>query len=230
MRTHSEYISTDIHAYLAEGNSESLVEEINHAIRKQLGVTIRGNPDVIRIIKDEVVIDDARYISEFQSRKSLDGNESKKVILVSCRSITTEAQNALLKVIEEPTAGTYFFVIVPAERILLPTLRSRFFSITRGSFAQGDDSSVDVFLSTTVDKRLKLIETIVKNKDRASAHIFLDSVLTRLYKGGVEENTNSNYNALMEIVQAKRYLASRGASVKLLLEHIAMITPRQDLV
>ena len=58
-----------------------------------------------------------------QQKKSLDGG--KKIFVISTNSITREAQNSLLKIFEEPTEGTHFFLILSSSRILIPTLKSR---------------------------------------------------------------------------------------------------------
>ena len=46
-------------------------------------------------------------------------------IIRSAHLMTTEAQNALLKILEEPPAGVYFFLLCDNSSLLLPTVRSR---------------------------------------------------------------------------------------------------------
>lgn len=66
-------------------------------------------------------IDDAREIR----RRAHLSSVAKKFFIIATARITPEAQNALLKIIEEPPQETHFFIFTPFAGALLPTLRSR---------------------------------------------------------------------------------------------------------
>jgi len=72
-------------------------------------------------IKDEFLIDDAKevikeaYIAE---------SENKYLILIA-KGYRVEAQNALLKILEEPPRHIVFIVVAPSKTAFLPTVRSR---------------------------------------------------------------------------------------------------------
>jgi len=51
--------------------------------------------------------------------------ETKVIVFPNAESITLNAQNALLKLIEEPPSNTVFFFITATPRSLLPTILSR---------------------------------------------------------------------------------------------------------
>src|SRR5258707_1227686 len=65
-------------------------------------------------------IDDARKLIDLASLK----NFQETIFLVEVSAITSEAQQALLKLFEEPQRGTTFILVVP-HGVLLPTLKSR---------------------------------------------------------------------------------------------------------
>ena len=46
-------------------------------------------------------------------------------VIRHAHTMTTEAQNALLKILEEPPSGVYFFLLCENSSLLLPTVRSR---------------------------------------------------------------------------------------------------------
>jgi DNA polymerase III subunit delta' len=73
-------------------------------------------------------------IRELQSRLSLTPlvMRRKAAVIVDADRMTAPAQNALLKVLEEPPAGSTLILISSAPDVLLPTVRSR---CTRISFA-----------------------------------------------------------------------------------------------
>ena len=71
--------------------------------------------------KDDFLLDDAKalikeaYIAEAQP----------KYLLVCAKSYRIEAQNALLKILEEPPRNIVFILCATAKTALLPTIRSR---------------------------------------------------------------------------------------------------------
>lgn len=73
--------------------------------------------------KNQVKIDQARHVVEFLSLRTLSNN--RVVIIDGAETMNQQAANALLKSLEEPPQGTYFFMIAPSPTHVLPTLRSR---------------------------------------------------------------------------------------------------------
>ncbi len=73
--------------------------------------------------KNQIKIDQARLILDFLSLRTLGRN--RVVIIDGAECLNPQAANALLKSLEEPPEGTYFFLIAPSPAHILPTLRSR---------------------------------------------------------------------------------------------------------
>lgn len=71
-----------------------------------------------------ISIEAVRDLSQFLSRQ-VPGSSKRVIILEEAESLTTEAQNALLKTLEEPPAGTHIILTAADEQALLPTIRSR---------------------------------------------------------------------------------------------------------
>lgn len=76
-------------------------------------------------------IESARQLERFL-RLKVPGNKTydRAVIIKDGHLMTAEAQNALLKTLEEPPAGTIIMITVSYEPALLPTVRSRAQTIT----------------------------------------------------------------------------------------------------
>ena len=115
------------HAYLLEGEGSVIVPELLKFMEKELKLVIRGNPDIWLGKFQTMSIDDARMIKETQSTKPISGD--RRIFIIELNAVTHEAQNALLKVFEEPAQGTHFFIISPSSDIFLPTLRSLLLSV-----------------------------------------------------------------------------------------------------
>lgn len=69
-------------------------------------------------------IDDIRKLREWAFLKPF-SKENKVALLASAHTATQEAQNALLKLLEEPPEQTYLFVHVNDSENVLPTILSR---------------------------------------------------------------------------------------------------------
>src|SRR3989344_7773439 len=114
------------HAYFREGPLSEL-PELARAAGKAAELS-KGSPDVYVRQYEKFGIDEARALREMASLKSLSG---KALFILGAVSVTTEAQQALLKLFEEPAQGAVFILLVP-HGSLLPTLRSRCLPLSEG--------------------------------------------------------------------------------------------------
>lgn len=78
---------------------------------------------IIQPEKNLIKIEQAREILDFLSLRAL--TQNRVVIIDHAESLNSQAANSLLKIIEEPSPGTYFFMIAPSASHVLPTVRSR---------------------------------------------------------------------------------------------------------
>lgn len=81
---------------------------------------------------------------------------SIRVFIISgAHTMTVEAQNALLKILEEPPGKVYFFLLCENASALLPTVRSRAPVLRMQSFADGE---LTEYLVSHDDKAKRLFE------------------------------------------------------------------------
>lgn len=69
-------------------------------------------------------VDDVRNIIDEVSKKPYEGDK-KVLILYKCDKMTIQAQNALLKTIEEPPSGVYLILLSDSLETILDTIQSR---------------------------------------------------------------------------------------------------------
>ncbi len=232
-----ENISTENlhHAYLVVGRNGA--ERPSADVALPFGRRLRdfvtslsstANPDIQRIVCDTLTVDQARKIAVDASRKSFDGG--RKFFLIETNIITEEAQNALLKIFEEPNPGTHFFVIMPQD-ILLPTLRSRMQVVMSRSDldirSQMSKSDFDTKTSDTeilkmkIADRLAMVKEITdgivdENKTKQDAVTLLNQIESELYEKGVEKSAEN----LTLCQKARQALYDRGAPVKMIMENL----------
>lgn len=73
---------------------------------------------------NSIKIDDIREILDMLSLHGLEEG-ARIVVIEEAERLTPQAQNALLKSLEEPLSGTHFILTTSSERALLPTIISR---------------------------------------------------------------------------------------------------------
>ncbi|MFC1730652.1 hypothetical protein ACFL6I_09995 [candidate division KSB1 bacterium] len=217
------------HAYVIEGG-ERIRDELLRYI-EVIGISVKGNPDVHVREYRVFGIDDGRAIQALESNKAVVGE--KKIFILRMDSITREAQNALLKTFEEPTAGTHFFIIIRSSNVLLETLLSRVHVIKIKGGDSDEVSSIlaKQFLSSTAAERLALITDIIEAKDKQEALSLVNGLEAELYEqsnfqkniGGVENIPTEAFESLQSV---RSYLNDRSSSVKILLEHLSVTLPQ----
>lgn len=224
------------HAYLIEGEREAVRKELFDFFEGELSIAVRGNPDFLYLTFDSFGIDEGRALKEMQTGKALES--AGRFFVVAASSFTHEAQNSLLKVFEDPSPDVYFFVVMPSADGILPTLRSRFFLIEHESKYQPKKAgnthtaSAKDFLGSGNVTRLAFIKALVEEKNKEKAGELIDSIEAELHAqlvghAAVASPTSSKQNAtsLEELARARQYLRDRSSSVKLILEHLALVLP-----
>lgn len=216
------------HAYLIEGDA-LMVKDALLSFISRVDPSAQGRGDVVIHEAENFLIDEALEVIHEQSFFGVDGGA--KYVLLVFSSMTIEAQNTLLKTLEEPTAQTHFFLIVSLSDVLLPTLRSRMISLrVEEEQAAKDISDAERFLASSIVERLRRIEPLIstKGEERKSSrkemrHFIgaLEIVLVKRFP--VPDRAIAR--ALGDLVLARRYSFSASSSPKILLGHLALTLP-----
>ncbi len=203
------------HAFVFEGGRDACLQKIFSLVEEKIGISAHHNPDVHVYTYDRFLTKDLEELEECLSQKPF-GKE--QVFILAFESVVREAQNKLLKHIEEPVACTTIFFIVPSCSVLLDTVRSRMEYGGRFIGTLLYEKEARVFLQGSMKERDAILAPILKEKDRARASHFLDAVEVVLKEGGVQKNAS----ALKELAFVRFYLRDTASSVKMLLEHITV--------
>lgn len=216
-----------------------------HIVRSSLGhlYFIQDSipiPELLTFLEDETheiineqyetfTIAHSRELKERQSQKSFSGG--KRIFILSLLTFGHEAAQALLKVFEEPSEGVHFFVYLPEPEKLPDTLKSRGQSIfgIQGSISE----ECTLFITNTIKERLIYIQKKIASFEDTETSAPLRAWAVSFVKelGIVLHPHIQKYVATMTILEeARGYLHDRSASVKLLLEHIALIYPKKDVL
>lgn len=226
------------HAYALLGDRDEVKEELFSFLSKDLEFPIKGNPDFWQGEFNVFKIGDSRALNESHLNRPV--QEDRKVFVVFANSITKDAQNSLLKIFEEPSADTIFFMVMPSATDLLSTLKSRLIIVRGNTILDGrieknknKDKAGDAeeFLTAKVGKRLTMVAKIAKEiKDekltKSDAIHFLKNI-EKVIKDSLKlKNAHNGRSgsllAIEDIEKAISYANDESPSIKVILEHLAV--------
>lgn len=143
-------------------------------------------------------------------------DQPTQLLIVRTEFVTLEAQNALLKTLEEPPHTTHFVFVVPVDLHFIPTLLSRFGVVVTAEDELQRVPEFDDFVKQGYAERLVAIEKAIKAKDTAWQRAIKRGLLAylRVQPAGA---------TVAELEFIARWLLTRGASNKMLLEHLALL-------
>jgi DNA polymerase III delta prime subunit len=171
--------------------------------------------DTRHISREQFGIEDARELAREAALLPL--LRPARTFVVAFSRATREAQNALLKTLEEPAPTTRFRIIVPREDILIATVRSRLMPVSAADTPKESAAAAE-FLAKTYAERLQEIGERTKKKNDAWVGGLLDGL-------EVWAADRADAAALSDLALVRRYADTRGASKKMLLEHLALTLP-----
>jgi len=172
-------------------------------------------------------IDESRELIALSSLK----NFNEAVFLIGAASITGEAQQALLKLFEEPQKGTTFVLLVP-HGALLPTLKSRMLEykqLTKDGPLLSEGPSFVMqeagkFLKMGGKERSDFIAKMLKDEEGTKERVrdFINALETEL---APRVQNAAARQGLEDIAMVRDYVGDRAPSLKMLLEHLALSLP-----
>lgn len=179
-------------------------------------------------------IDEARELIALASLK----NFNQPVFFLAISATTSEAQQALLKLLEEPQEGTTFILLVP-HGMLMPTIKSRMLAYEQerqpasqkvlgspSGSAQPDffTKQAAAFLGASGKERSDFITKLLKDDEGVKDRVrdLLSGIEAELSKKIADPKARL---ALADVAMVRDYLSDRSPSLKMLLEHLALALP-----
>jgi hypothetical protein len=162
--------------------------------------------DIIRIPEQGTV--GIEMIRDFERELSLTARNSpaKVGLLTDIDRLTPEAQNALLKTLEEPPPLTYIMGTTRVPEALLPTILSRMSVVRLTDAPQKSDTSILVkLLRESPGARLSTIEPFVTTRDDAKK--FVTSLLRAAHEEFLKHPTPQLTTLIRNLLTAQSQLS-----------------------
>lgn len=131
------FIAAPVHAVLLTGpdgiGKTAIAEALITTLLQLESGKLNSYPQytIVTPVNGTVSIEAVRELQKFLQLKTIGTNTLRRAVLVEhAQGMTTEAQNAFLKLLEEPPADTLVVLTADTPRALLPTIMSRVQAIT----------------------------------------------------------------------------------------------------
>lgn len=211
-------------ARLLIGQMHQRIEKINEMLEDTK--LKNPHPDVLYFPADvKLGIEQARKIKEHFSFKPYSA-KGRVVVLEDASLLTDEAQNALLKTLEELPEQGLFILCSSSDAQFLPTVLSRCqverlqITVDRG---QGKSYSEDIekILNSTIEQRFEYIEKV---KDREE---FLHALVAYFHNNLAFHPRGGNVNFLKELLTAERW-QKQNVAIRAILEYLMLVMPQKS--
>lgn len=178
----------------------------------------------INLIESEKAIGIAQ-VREFQKKIYLKPfkSDKKAVILNTEFGITTESQNALLKVLEEPPKNTIIIILAKSAEEILPTIVSRckLVLLDKEIYAQKSLEGFEKIMLSLKEKgvgeKLKLAQD--NGKDKETALLFIEGLL--IASESLLKNNHFEFlNSAKKLQLAYTEIKSTNANLRLVMENL----------
>ncbi len=214
-------------SFLITGSDEKgRIKKFEEIVGEKLA-SLKKSPDfyLLKAEESSIGIAEVRTLQENLSLKPYQ-KKNKIVLIYEAQNLTTEAQNSLLKALEEPDKSSLIYLTAPDSFLLLPTITSRCQIINLPNKngvdlnKEEEQKLEELFqnlLKSSAGKRFKIIEEEGITKDRVAAINFLDKLLFIVRKKLLNDYERTNLTILSLIIKYKKYLEA-NCNVKLTLE------------
>jgi hypothetical protein len=173
--------------------------------------------------KNSIGIEEVRTIQQKLSFRPIH-SKKKALIITDAHLLTTEAQNALLKVLEEPPSDTLILLTLSQKEALLPTICSRCSIVElniKNSYTIEELEEIQKQLENIQSNGWVVAQNIAKNKEEAlrwlekAMYTEREKLLQHISQGKTAKTT-----FLQELHKAYRLLSTTNVNSRLLLENL----------
>ena len=194
------------------------------AIKKEINSSLDLNhPDVLFFGSgSKLGIEQARQINKHFSMKPYSA-KGRALVLEDASSLTFDAQNALLKLLEEPPEEALLLLGAKSESDLLPTVISRCqIVILKGTPAASLQHDIEKLLQLDIEERFEYIEKCKKREEllHALTIYFREQMLLQLTNG------RGIVDFVKQLLQAEEW-AAQNVNIRAILEYLMLVCPSQ---
>lgn len=186
---------------------------------------LNNHPDLLKLEEDKLGVAEAKKIREHLSLKPFSGNKSA-VIVYQADQFSADAQNSLLKTLEEPPLTAIIILGTSSEEQILPTIISRCEIINLDNQLAPfnlDEKQINRIKQLLITSKKERIQIIEKLDDREA---FLKELIVYFRQQLLDETTASQniVNFIKDLIEAERW-AKQNVNIRAILEYLMLKMP-----
>lgn len=219
---------------LITGTFDEALARAKEYAEKRTGATFGESPDITLLTYQGLAIEDVRELRTLLATGPVEA--SVRIVIIRAERFFSEAQNAFLKMLEEPLPHTCVILSVPNEATLLDTVLSRVVREDRSNVQRREVSQMtEEFLALSKKEReayiTKLTDKLRTGSDadkrelRTKARTLVEEVTLMVRSGGVPLDESSRRVLLKELAVFAPLMHERSAPIKMILLHLSIALP-----
>lgn len=188
-----------------------------------------NHPDLLYFPYDSKLgIAEARKIKGHFSLKPYSA-KGRAAVLEDASLLTTEAQNALLKTLEEPPPEAILILAAPSDSKLLPTILSRceIVILTRRSEYNNYNifnDYIEKLIDSDIEERFEYVEKLKDREEFLHALVFYFHKNLASHMSSSPREAGGNVNFTKELLQAEQW-AEANVNIRAILEYLMLVMP-----
>lgn len=167
-------------------------------------------------------MDSARELHNFYS-KQIHDDQGYSVIVIAPDTFKVDAQQVLLKMLEELRNNCFFVLFLYQNSFVLPTIKSRLAQYMLGPKAVKGFDTIHQFVTLSPAKRLEKIAKDTKNFEGPEIRIYTESMVRELCEYYYAQGIDKNKEPLCLLLEAAHSLSLSRTAPKFILDYIATI-------
>ena len=196
-----------MHAFLITGKTK---EDRMNEISRRIGAWKVSSWDTVWAGDEGTSIGIAAIRNFIRELQLAPRTSSAKVgVIADIHRLTVEAQNALLKTIEEPPSATYILAETESADTLLPTIQSRCETIALGETGNRVSTIpadfLPALLRASAGKRMQMVEPYIAARD--DAKLFVTAILIAAQKALLTNPTHGLTKLIRNLFTAQAQLS-----------------------
>jgi hypothetical protein len=205
------------HAYLCYGDFKECEESFGIAL-KEKGVRLRS-PGHYIFEEDTFGVDDARDLISWYQTGATSNDDTHTIAVISSKVIKKDAQQMLLKILEEAKSPYSFFIFTTPGTEIISTVLSRVSYIGQISHT---NKKIHDLIKLGAGERLSSVASLIKNMESHEVRVFTEELVINILIN-LNESKQKDLDKINLMLQAQNALVESRIAPKFILDYVLAI-------
>jgi hypothetical protein len=205
------------HAYLCYGDFKECEESFSDTL-KEKGVRLRS-PGHYIFEEDTFGVDDARDLITWYQTGATSNDDTHTVAVIAAKVIKKDAQQMLLKILEEAKHPYSIFIFTTPGTEIIATVLSRVNYIGE---INSTNKEIKKIINLGVGERINAVSIAIKNMESHEIRVFTEELVRNMILN-LNEQKNKDLVKINQIMQAQNALIDSRIAPKFILDYVLAI-------